>query len=123
MANTKVLIIDDDQDIIETTGALLEFEGFEIASADTVEDGIVKISDFSPDIILLDIMFPEKKTKGFDAAAEIKEKFPDLPILAFTAINREYAFDFAKEDIQADEFINKPVETDKLVELIRKYVS
>ena len=68
-------------------------------------------------------MFPEKKTKGFDAAAEIKEKFPDLPILAFTAINREYAFDFAKEDIQADEFINKPVETDKLVELIRKYVS
>ena len=46
MANTKVLIIDDDQDIIETTGALLEFEGFEIASADTVEDGIVKISDF-----------------------------------------------------------------------------
>jgi CheY-like chemotaxis protein len=123
MANTKVLIIDDDQDIIETTGALLEFEGFEIASSDTVEDGIVKISEFSPDIILLDIMFPEKKTKGFDAAAEIKAKYPDLPILAFTAINREYAFDFAKEDIQADEFINKPVETDKLVELIRKYVS
>ncbi len=121
MAETRVLIIDDDQDIIETTGALLQFEGFKVFSAETVEDGIEKIAEVSPDVILLDIMFPEKKTRGFDAAAEIKERYPNLPILAFTAINREYAFDFAKEDIQAEEFVNKPVETEKLVELIRKY--
>ena len=121
MADTKVLIIDDDRDIIETTGALLEYEGFKVFSADTVEEGIAKIGEVSPDIILLDIMFPEKKTRGFDAAAEIKGKYPDLPILAFTAINREYAFDFAKEDIQAEEFVNKPVETEKLVELIKKH--
>lgn len=117
----KVLVIDDDKDIIETTGALLEFEGFTIFSADNVEDGIALIDSISPDIILLDIMFPEKKTRGFDAANEIKGKHPNIPILAFTAINREYAFDFTKEDINADEFINKPVETDKLVEMIRKY--
>jgi CheY-like chemotaxis protein len=121
MADTKVLIIDDDRDIIETTGALLEYEGFKVFSADTVEEGIAKIGEVSPNIILLDIMFPEKKTRGFDAAAEIKGKYPDLPILAFTAINREYAFDFAKEDIQAEEFVNKPVETEKLVELIKKH--
>ena len=118
----KVLIIDDDKDILETTGALLEFEGFEIYSSDTVEDGIGMIDDVKPDIILLDIMFPEKKTRGFEAASEIKEKYPNMPILAFTAINREYAFDFTHEDIKADEFINKPVETDKLIELINKYI-
>ncbi len=67
-------------------------------------------------------MFPEKKTRGFEAATEIKEKYPDLPIFALTAINREYAFDFAKEDIKAEEFINKPVETDKLIRLIKQYV-
>ena len=118
----KILIIDDDLDIIETTGSLLEHEGFDIFSADTVEKGILMIEEISPDVILLDIMFPEKKTRGFEAAAEIKENYPELPIFAFTAINREYAFDFNTEDIKADEFLNKPVSTDKLVNLIKKYI-
>lgn len=122
MAKQKILIIDDDLDIIETTGALLEYEGFEIHSAETIESGIEMIEKISPDLILLDIMFPEKKTRGFEAATEIKEKYPDLPIFALTAINREYAFDFAKEDIKAEEFINKPVETDKLIQLIKRYI-
>ena len=118
----KILIIDDDLDIIETTGSLLEYEGFEIHSADTVEKGIDLIAEITPDLILLDIMFPEKKTKGFDAAGEIKSRYPDLPIFALTAINREYAFDFTKEDIRADEFLNKPIKTDRLVELINRYL-
>ena len=122
MSSKTILIIDDDKDILETTGALLEYEGFVIHSAETVEEGIQMIETVHPDIILLDIMFPEKKTKGFEAAKTIKEKHPQLPILAFSAINREYAFDFAKEDIKAEEFINKPVETDKLVKLINKYI-
>lgn len=123
MEKKAILIIDDDKDIIETTGALLEYEGYTVHSAESVEEGIKMIGLVKPDIILLDIMFPEKKTKGFEAAEEIKTLYPDLPILAFSAINREYAFDFAKEDIKADEFINKPVETEKLVELINKYIT
>lgn len=123
MAQTVVLIIDDDKDIIETTSALLEYEGFKVHAAETVEEGMGMIETVSPDVILLDIMFPEKKTRGFDAASEIKEKHPSLPIIALTAINREYAFDFEKEDIKADEFINKPVETETLVKLIKKYVT
>ena len=118
----KILIIDDDLGILETMEALLEYEGFEIHSADTVEKGIDLIGEITPDLILLDIMFPEKKTKGFDAAGEIKSKYPDLPIIALTAINREYAFDFTKEDIKADEFLNKPIKTDRLVELINRYL-
>jgi len=123
MDKKNILIIDDDKDIIETTGALLEYEGFIIHSAESVEEGVKMIDLVKPDLILLDIMFPEKKTKGFEAAEEIKASHPDIPILAFSAINREYAFDFAKEDIKAEEFINKPVETDKLVELINKYLA
>ncbi len=122
MAKARVLIIDDDKDIIETTGALLEYDGFEVHHSESVEEGIEMIGVTSPDIILLDIMFPEKKTRGFEAAAEIKESYPNIPILAFTAINREYAFDFAKEDIKAEEFINKPVDTDRLINLINKHL-
>jgi DNA-binding NtrC family response regulator len=119
----KVLIIDDDHDLLETTGSILAYEGFEIHSADSVERGIELIAKVVPDIVLLDIMFPESKTKGFEAAAEIKSKYPELPIIVLTAINREYAFDFTKENIKADEFLNKPVRTQRLVELIRKYVN
>lgn len=119
----KILIIDDDMDILETTGSLLEYEGFDIQSAETVEKGIEMISEIAPNLILLDIMFPEKKTRGFEAAAEIKEKFPEIPIFVLTAINRDYAFDFGKDDIKADEFLNKPVNIDRLVKLIKSYVS
>jgi two-component system response regulator VicR len=122
MADNKILIIDDDLDIIETMGSLLEYEGFEIHSADTVESGIEMIDQVSPDLILLDVMFPEKKTRGFEAAEQIKEKHPNLPIFIFTAINREYAFDFSKDDLKVEEFINKPIKINRLVELIKKYV-
>jgi DNA-binding NtrC family response regulator len=108
----RILIIDDDQDILETTGALLEHEGFEVRSADTVEAGIG----------IIDGMFPEKKTLGFEAAAEIKARHPAIPLFVLTAINRDYAFDFTKQDVPCEEFINKPVRTDRLVELIRRYV-
>ncbi|MFC1541759.1 response regulator transcription factor [Candidatus Latescibacterota bacterium] len=67
--NNKILIIDDNLDILETMEALLKKEGFNIFSADTVDKGIMMINEFSPDIILLDIMFPEKKTLGFEAAS------------------------------------------------------
>ena len=118
----KILIIDDDLDILETMGSLLEYEGFEIQSAETVEKGLQMIDQISPDLILLDVMFPEKKTPGFEAAAEIKAKHPKIPIFVLTAINREYAFDFSKDDIKAEEFLNKPVKIDRLVKLIRNYI-
>jgi DNA-binding response OmpR family regulator len=118
----KILIIDDDSDILETTGSILAYEGFEIHTADSVERGLELTDKVSPDIVLLDIMFPESKTRGFDAAREIRSRHPDLPIIVLTAINREYAFDFTKEDIKAVEFLNKPVRTKKLVELIRHHL-
>jgi len=118
----RILIIDDDEDIIETVGSLLKFEGYEVDFAMTTEKGIDMIKEALPDLVLLDIMFPDKKTKGFDAASIIKDLYPDLPLFVFTAINREYAFDFSKDDIKADEFINKPVKLDRLVEKIKQYI-
>jgi two-component system response regulator VicR len=123
MAGETILIIDDDKDIIETMTALLEYEKYRIHSAETVELGMEMIEEVKPDVILLDIMFPEKKTKGFDAAKDIKSRYPKLPLIVFTAINREYAFDFTKEDIKADAFLNKPVAIDKLKKLISKLTS
>ncbi len=118
----RILIIDDDEDIIETVGSLLKFEGYNVDFATTTEQGVEMIKNAPPDLVLLDIMFPDKKTKGFDAAGEIKAINPNLPLFVFTAINREYAFDFSKDDIKADEFINKPVKVDRLVDKIKQYI-
>lgn len=118
----RILIIDDDEDIIETVESLLKFEGYAIDSATTTEKGIEMIKGNPPDLVLLDIMFPDKKTKGFDASSVIKALNADLPLFVFTAINREYAFDFSKDDIKADEFINKPIKLDRLVKLIKQYI-
>jgi CheY-like chemotaxis protein len=118
----KILIIDDDQDILETMGSLLESEGFAVQSAQTVDRGVQMIGDYQPDLILLDIMFPEKKAGGFEAASQIKGRYPLIPIFVLTAINRQYSFDFRKEDVQAEEFLNKPVRIEKLVKLINSYI-
>jgi len=118
----KILIIDDDEDIVETMGSLLESEGFAIHSAQTVERGVEMIGEVQPDLILLDIMFPERRAGGFEAAGQIKVRYPQIPVFVLTAINREYAFDFSKEDVRAEEFLNKPVPIAKLVKLINSYI-
>jgi CheY-like chemotaxis protein len=87
-----------------------------------VERGIEMIGEVQPDLILLDIMFPEGKSRGFAAAGQIRGRYPQIPIFALTAINRQYAFDFNKEDIQAEEFLNKPVHIERLVKLINSYI-
>ncbi len=122
MTNNRILIIDDDLDILETAGALLEYEGFEIHSADTVERGIEMVEEVLPLVIILDVMFPEKKTLGFEAAETIKNKYPDIPVFLVTSINREYAFNFTRNDVKVEEFINKPVDYENLTKLIKKYM-
>ena len=118
----KILIIDDDEDIADNIQALLSHEGFEVIIANHVEDGLEKIKNENPDLVLLDIMFPEGKTLGFEAAIDIKKLRANLPVFAFSAINRDYAFDFQKEDAHVEEFLVKPVDTKSLVNLIKKYL-
>ena len=117
----KILIIDDDQDVIDTTSTLLKYKGYEAFGADTIEEGIELIGKIEPQIILLDIMFPEKTTMGFEAADKIKKMYPEIPIFALSSINEEYAFNFSKTEAKTDEFLSKPINIDLLIELIEKY--
>ncbi len=118
----KVLIIDDDQDILESTGSILAAEGFEIHSADSVEQGLEMIESVVPDVVLLDIVFPESALGGLEAARTMKARHPRLPIIAFSAVNREYTLSFTGEKIEADEFLVKPVRPETLVQAIRRRV-
>jgi two-component system, OmpR family, alkaline phosphatase synthesis response regulator PhoP len=114
---TKVLIVDDEPDIIEILSYNLQKEGYEVATA---EDGIkaVKVATkFLPDLILLDIMMPHQD--GVETCRQIREN-PDLKntyVIFLTARAEEYS-EVAAFDVGADDYITKPIKPRALMSRI-----
>jgi len=81
----KILVIDDEPSIILTLEFFLKKEDYEVKSANSAEEAIKKIEQFSPDILVTDIALPKKN--GLELAKEIraKEKFKKLPIIGISA--------------------------------------
>ncbi len=124
---TKILIIDDDPDIIDSLSLILESKGYEVI-AKTDSDGVMEaVKAANPDLIILDIMFPEDPQFGFHAARELSQepKVSEIPVLLLSAVNQrsDMSFGFSDSDISQDfmpvgAFIEKPVEPQILVDTI-----
>ena len=115
MAKTpKILIVDDDPDIVELLEYNLLKDGYEVSSATDGQAGLDKAQEFKPDLILLDIMMP--KLNGIEAAARIR-KIPELKnvlILFLTARSEEYS-EVAAFNVGADDYIVKPIKPQALL--------
>ena len=132
---SKILIIEDDADLVAAITKILEIKGYIAKSAYDPEEGWEKLKHEKPDLIILDVMFGSKgESKGFDFAQQIRsdENFSDIPILMLTAINTEKPFfNFSPETdgefLPVDSFIDKPVQTEtlflKVEELLKQKVS
>lgn len=113
----KILVVDDEPDIVEILTYNLKKEGYEVESA---EDGIkaVKVAKkFNPDVILLDIMMPNQD--GVETCRQIRE-IPELKntfIIFLTARSEEYS-EVAAFDVGADDYINKPIKPRALMSRI-----
>jgi two-component system alkaline phosphatase synthesis response regulator PhoP len=113
----KVLVVDDEPDIVDLLTYNLKKEGYDVASA---EDGIkaVKIAaKFTPDVILLDIMMPNQD--GVETCRQIRE-IPELKntfIIFLTARSEEYS-EVAAFDVGADDYITKPIKPRALMSRI-----
>jgi len=85
----KILIIEDDQRINKVYTAKLLIEGIEVSTALDGEEGLRRIYDEKPDLILLDLMLPKKS--GFEILKEIKkdEKIKDIPVLILSNLAQE----------------------------------
>ena len=120
----KVLIIDDDIDLVETMRMVLENEGFEIIDAQDGEKGFAKIADEKPDLVILDVMM-ESQDEGFHIAYQIRntEEIKDLPIVMLSAVGQETGFGFDKEKdgdfLPVNTFIEKPINPEKLIEIVK----
>lgn len=129
---SKVMIIDDDQDMIDSISLILEANDYEVVSKTDTENLIVDIESENPDLILLDIVFPEDAQAGFKAAREIaqQESLKNTPVFILSAVNQlsNLGFSFTENDISSDfmpviGFIEKPVKPDVLLEKIKSSIT
>ncbi len=110
----KILIVDDDPDIVELLEYNLQKDGYDVISATDGQAGLIKAQEYKPDLILLDIMMP--KLNGIEAAARIR-KIPELKnvlILFLTARSEEYS-EVAAFNVGADDYIVKPIKPQALL--------
>lgn len=116
--NEKILIVDDDPDIIGFIRYNLEKEGYITDFAQNGEVAIQKASTFKPDLILMDVMMP--KMDGIEACLRIREKkgMKDIFIIFLTARSEEYS-ELAGFDAGADDYITKPIKPRVLLSRIK----
>ncbi|MEX0884426.1 MAG: response regulator transcription factor [Cyclobacteriaceae bacterium] len=114
---TKVLVVDDEQDIIEILTYNLEKEGYQVESAGDGIQAVKKAIKFQPDVILLDIMMPHQD--GVETCRQLRD-IPELKntfIIFLTARSEEYS-EVAAFDVGADDYIQKPIKPRALVSRI-----
>lgn len=116
--NTKILLVDDEPDILEIVGYNLAQEGYQIVTAVNGRDAIEKAKKELPSLIIMDVMMPEMD--GMEACEAIR-KIPELNnvIITFlTARNEDYS-QVAGFDAGADDYITKPIKPKLLVSKVK----
>jgi two-component system, OmpR family, alkaline phosphatase synthesis response regulator PhoP len=127
MATKKILIVDDDIDLVEAMRLTLESAGFEVIDAQDGKKGLEKISSDSPDLVILDVMMGTQD-EGFHIAYQIRNNpdTQDIPLIMLTAVGQESGFSFDKEKdadfLPVEEFLEKPIDPDTLIELVKKHL-
>jgi twitching motility two-component system response regulator PilH len=120
----RVLIVDDDVDLVTAARTALELAGYEVTSAHSAAEGIVKAREAQPDAIVLDVTM-ETTGAGFKAARTLKEEEATrhIPILMLTSINRSEAglrYGPDEDWNPVDVFLDKPLSAEQLIEEVGK---
>jgi len=117
----KILIVDDEQDIVESLKFVLETADFTCYCAYNGEDGLRLAKEIVPDLIILDVMMP--KINGYKISRLLKydAKYKNIPILMVTARSQEED-KLIGEETGADEYITKPFELDEVVKKVEQYL-
>ncbi len=114
----KILLVDDEKDILEFLSYNLKKESFDVRTAINGEQAIEEAKEFKPDLIILDVMMPEMD--GITTCSEIKKisDFKDVLILFLTARSEEYS-ELAGFEAGADDYVTKPIKPKLLISRIK----
>ncbi len=124
----KILLVDDDIDLLEQNKLLLESRGFTIVTAESGEDGFKVFQKEKPDAAIIDLIM-EQMDSGFVLSYKIKktEHGKKIPVFILTSATYETGFKFSassaeeKEWIKCDGILNKPVVVEELIAKLENY--
>jgi len=118
----KLLIVDDEKDIVETLESRLIKEGYEVVVAYDGEEALLKVKEDNPDIILLDLMMP--KLNGFEVLKEVRQNYKDKwrPIIIISAKD-ELQSVHQSYSLEADHYLTKPCTMENILRGIRTMIS
>ena len=114
----RVILVDDDPDILDIVGFNLKKEGFEVKTAENGREALQVLEGFHADLMILDVMMPEMD--GMELCEEVRKnpRFQDTPIAFLTARNEDYS-QIAGFEAGADDYIAKPIKPKVLVTRVK----
>jgi len=126
-----LLIVDDDEDFASAAATVLRSAGHEVQIELDTATATASMTDRRPDLLILDVMFPENASGGFELARDLhtrSDEFKTVPILMLTAVNTKFPLGFSPQDIDDNwlpvtDFIEKPVDFDVLQERVALLLS
>jgi CheY-like chemotaxis protein len=127
----RILVVDDDRDLVAVLRLLLEREGYRVSDAPGLAEGLAKVEAERPDLILLDVMMPSA-TEGFHFVWKLRQRpgryFAEVPIVIVSAIHDRTELRFypdsrdgtyaAGEFLPVQEFLDKPIDPDDLLRTV-----
>jgi len=125
----KILIVDDDPDIVDALYVLLEGEGYDVVSASDGEEGLARIKEENPDLIILDLLMP--KLDGYGVCKTLQDprwsKWKDIPILVLTSVREEasqrrYELETGMR-MDVDDYVEKPIDPDVVMKRVNKILA
>ncbi|GEK59018.1 DNA-binding response regulator [Marinococcus halophilus] len=111
----KILVVDDEQPIADILEFNLQKEGFQVVCAYDGDEALEKVDNFGPDLILLDVMLPNKD--GMEVCREVRKRF-DMPIIMLTAKDGEIDKVLGLE-LGADDYVTKPFSNRELLARVK----
>jgi len=123
--NSKILLVDDDQDFIDATKLILESNSYQVVVAQEGEAGVRKAREEKPDLIILDVIMPVKD--GFTAAEQLKKdpelaKIPVIMLTSFASQGQQTSIPRSRGyDLDTEDYLDKPVSPDELLKVVKRY--
>ena len=124
----KILVIDDDPDILDALTMILESQGYQVFTARDGIEGLANLKAEKPDLMVLDLLMP--KMDGFAVCKELQDprwsKFKEMPILILTSVRedasrRRYELETGLE-LNVDDYVEKPISPDILLQRVERLV-
>ncbi|MCG6924825.1 MAG: response regulator [Acidobacteria bacterium] len=128
MAQLRVLVIDDEPDQTTYLSTLLQDQGWEARTANSADEGLALAREEVPDVVLLDVMMPERGGLSTLIALRKDEKTKSVPVVLVTGIQAELTHDFSAfldrfKKHHPDAYLEKPVDPEKLLKTLDEVCS